>query len=242
MTSVRSTLLEAAAAESAISAAATAASSSLERLRGTITQLKTDAKETLAAEFETQRSANDFHSQVRSVQRALQVVSTSLEEELGALKATNSKQWEQLRLHASFFSESEGVKAELERLRSELRSARTQLAAFQTGEHAPLAALVGDLQAEVAELREQLASAKQSAAQDTQHLQDELSSLRRWRGEVQPQLDAVARQNTQLRAQIIEYFEKYSVDATSTAEQGSKSAAAEGKGSPSSGVLGRTTW
>ena len=47
-------------------------------------------------------------------------------EELGALKATNSKQWEQLRLHSSFFSESEGVRSELERLRSELRSARTQ--------------------------------------------------------------------------------------------------------------------
>ena len=163
----------------------------VEKLKSSISKLQRDAKDP-ATDSEAKVVQDYLLAQLKAVHRTLPVLSASVEEEVGALRAANKKLWEQLKLQGSLFSsEGEANKRELEKLRAELRSTRNQLSVLQNNDHAPLATTVGELQAEVADLKEQLAACRKA--------QEELSSLRRWRGEVEPQIDAASRAVTQLR-------------------------------------------
>ena len=75
-------------------ASGTPPTNGLEKLKSTISKLR-DAKDP-AADAEAKVVQDHLVAQLKAVHRALSVVSGSVEEEVGALRATNAKMWDQL--------------------------------------------------------------------------------------------------------------------------------------------------
>ena len=162
-----------------------------DRLRSTLKQLKTDARDGLGAvgaqlamESETSRVVEHVNASVRSVQRAFGVLADTLEDEVGNLRAADAQQWEQLKVHASQFQTVEELKAELERTRTELRAAQVALSTFKTDEHAVIVRKVDELAEQLAEQREQISSMQKAHTAERNRLVEEVASLRRWRTDV----------------------------------------------------------
>jgi hypothetical protein len=172
-----------------------------DRLRSTLKQLKVDAKEGLGAvgaqlamESESSRVVEHVNAQVRSVQRAFGVLADTLEDEVGNLRAADSQQWEQLKVHAQQFNEVEQLKTELERTRAELRSTQSAFASFKADEHAALARKVDELAADFSEQRDQLEALQKTHTSERNRLLEEVGSLRRWRTDVaSPFIEAAGR-------------------------------------------------
>ena len=168
-----------------------AAGPEYDRLRHTLKQLKTDAKEGLGAvgaqlamESESSRVVEHVNAQVRAVQRAFGVLADTLEDEVGNLRAADAQQWEQLKVHATQFNEVEMLKTELERTRNGLRSMQAAFATFKTDEHAATARKVEELTHELTEQREQIATLQREHTAERNRLVEEVQSLRRWRTDV----------------------------------------------------------
>ena len=177
--------------DSRLASAAHASGPEYDRLRQTLKQLKTDAKEGLGAvgaqlamESESSRVVEHVNASVRSVQRAFGVLADTVEDEVGNLRAADAQQWEQLKVHATQFQMVEELKTELERTRTELRATQTALSTFKTDEHAAVSRKVEELAEQVAEQREEISQMHKTHAAERNRLVEEVAALRRWRTDV----------------------------------------------------------
>ena len=172
-----------------------------DRLRNTLKQLKLDAQgglgpvgAQLAMETEASRVVDHVNAQVRAVQRAFGVLADTLEDEVGFLRSADTRQWEQLKVHAAHFGEIEELKAELERVRGELRATQSDVATFKADEIATLRHQLEEMRTEMSEQRERIDTLEKGFVSERHSLIEEVGSLRRWRQEVAaPFIDTASR-------------------------------------------------
>lgn len=157
-----------------------------ERVRNSLRQLKMDAKEgqQLALDYDSRALVDHVNAQIRSVQRAFVVLSETVEDELGQMRGADSQQWDQLKLHATQFSESDDLKVELDRTRSELAKLHAAHSTFILSDHVNLVKRVDELETEQSELRRELAVVRKEGAEERYKVLEELTLLRRWRADI----------------------------------------------------------
>jgi hypothetical protein len=177
--------------------------SEFDRLRDTIRQMRQETASGYSAlgggNGEAQRLLMD---RLGSLQRAVECLSETLEDEVSALRSSTAAQADQIKLLTSQLSESDSLRSEVSDLRRELKSA---VSALRSGEHTRLAPQLAELQAELEAVRAAQADERRGAAAERKQLAEELAGLRQWRAEtVHPLLEASERSRAAHRGLVDE--------------------------------------
>jgi len=189
-----------------------ARSSEFDRLRDTIRLMRSDQSSNgyVHSGGEAERV---FERRIGSLQRAVEAVSETLEDEASALRSSNATQADQIRLLTAQFSETDSLRAEVAELRAKLHSALNK-----NSEQSRLASQMSELQAEVETMREATLEAKRVAAAASQQTSDELAGLRRWRTDVvHPFIEASERSHSTQRGEMHERLSRCEADAAAGA-------------------------
>jgi chromosome segregation ATPase len=166
--------------------------SEFDRLRDTIRQMRQETASGYSAPSggngDAQRMLTD---RLGSLQRAVECLSETLEDEMSALRSSNAAQADQIKLLTSQLADSSALRTEVSDLRRELKGA---VGALKSGELSRLVPQLAELQAELEATRAAQTDERRGAAAERKQLSEEISNLRQWRAEtVHPLLEASER-------------------------------------------------